>query len=111
MHKKFEINRTKIEGSCQSGRKVVTYDSKSDLPLKGDRKVSCPFRNSIEHMVFSYVHIEWLSSASVDIDGQSMGRTIPCLPWISLSFYLDRSRQCRLDMKTREPPQFMHVYS
>ena len=31
MHKKFEINRTKIKG--QSGRKVVTPDSKSDLPL------------------------------------------------------------------------------
>ena len=28
MHKKFEI------GSCQSGRKVVPQDSKSDLPLK-----------------------------------------------------------------------------
>ena len=33
MHKKFEINRTKIKGSCQSGRKVVTHDSKSDLAL------------------------------------------------------------------------------
>ena len=32
MHKKFEINRTKIKGGCQSGRKVVTYDSTSDLP-------------------------------------------------------------------------------
>ena len=32
-HKKFEINQTKIKGSCQSGRKVVTYDSKSDLAL------------------------------------------------------------------------------
>ena len=29
----FEVNRTKIKGSCQSGRKVVTHDSKSDLPL------------------------------------------------------------------------------
>ena len=28
MHKKFEINRTKIKG-----RKVVPHDSKSDLPL------------------------------------------------------------------------------
>ena len=26
-------NQTKIMGSCQSGRKVVTHDSKSDLPL------------------------------------------------------------------------------
>ena len=29
----FETNQTKIEGSCQSGRKVVSHDSKSDLPL------------------------------------------------------------------------------
>ena len=33
MHKKFEINRKKIKGGCQSGRKVVTHNSKSDLPL------------------------------------------------------------------------------
>ena len=33
MQKKFEINRTKIKGGCQSGRKVVTHNSKSDSPL------------------------------------------------------------------------------
>ena len=33
MHKKFEINQTKIKSGCQSGRKVVTHNSKSDLPL------------------------------------------------------------------------------
>ena len=33
MHKKFEINWTKIQGGCQSGRKVATHNSKSDLPL------------------------------------------------------------------------------
>ena len=33
MHKKFEINRAKIKGGCQSGSKVVTHNSKSDLPL------------------------------------------------------------------------------
>ena len=33
MQKKFEINRTKIKGSFQSARKVVTNESKSDLPL------------------------------------------------------------------------------
>ena len=32
MHKKFEINRKKIKGGCQSGRKVVNYNYKSDLP-------------------------------------------------------------------------------
>ena len=29
----FEVNQTKIKGGSQSGRKVVTHDSKSDLPL------------------------------------------------------------------------------
>ena len=33
MHKKFEINLTNIKGGCQSGRKVVAHNSKSDLPL------------------------------------------------------------------------------
>ena len=33
MRKKFEINRTKIKGGCQSERKVVPHVSKSDLPL------------------------------------------------------------------------------
>ena len=33
MHKKFEINQTKIKGGCQSRSKVVTHNSKSDLPL------------------------------------------------------------------------------
>ena len=33
MPKNFEINRTKIKGGCQLGRKVVTHNSKSDLPL------------------------------------------------------------------------------
>ena len=32
MYKNFEINRTNIKGGCQSGRKVVPHDSKSDLP-------------------------------------------------------------------------------
>ena len=34
MHKKFEINQSKIKGGCQSGRKVVTHNSKSDFPLR-----------------------------------------------------------------------------
>ena len=29
---KFEINRTKIKGGCQSGRKMVTHNSNSNLP-------------------------------------------------------------------------------
>ena len=30
---KFEINQTKIKGGCQSGKKVVTQNPKSDLTL------------------------------------------------------------------------------
>ena len=33
MHKKFEINCTKIKGGSLSGRKIVTHNSKSDLLL------------------------------------------------------------------------------
>ena len=33
MHKKFGINQSKIKGGCQSERKVVTHNSKSDLRL------------------------------------------------------------------------------
>ena len=29
----FEVNRTKIRGGCQSERKVVNHNFKSDLPL------------------------------------------------------------------------------
>ena len=39
MHKKFDINQTKIKGSCQPGRKVVTHNSGSDLPLAQNKKI------------------------------------------------------------------------
>ena len=32
-HVIFKVNQTKIKGGCQSGREVVTHDSKSDLLL------------------------------------------------------------------------------
>ena len=33
MHKKFKIDKTKIKGSCQLERKVITHGTKCDLPL------------------------------------------------------------------------------
>ena len=54
MHNKFEINRTKIKGGCQSGRKVVTLNSKRDLPLETSSSPlvteMCGFLTS--HLVF-----------------------------------------------------------
>ena len=29
----FEVNQTKIKGGCQSEKKVVPHDAKSDLPV------------------------------------------------------------------------------
>ena len=39
MNKKFKINRAKIKAGCRFVRKVVTQDSKRDLPLAGPRSM------------------------------------------------------------------------
>ena len=36
----FEVNQTMIKGGCQSGRKVIPHDYKSDLPLAVDELVN-----------------------------------------------------------------------
>ena len=46
MHKKFEINRTKIKG-----RKVITHNFKSDLPL--GYKI---FHIIVQYLAFFYVN-------------------------------------------------------
>ena len=44
MHKKFEITLTRIKGWYKLGRKVVTHNSKSDLPLaRGNGQFWAPF--------------------------------------------------------------------
>ena len=53
MHKKFVINRTKIIGGCQLGRKVVTHDSKSDLALVDFVLSTIKFNNYIHYWNFS----------------------------------------------------------
>ena len=62
MHKKFEINRTKIKYGCQSGRKVVTQNSRSDLPLcwgKGKRKnISTHTFASCIKIAFWCIHLD-----------------------------------------------------
>ena len=55
MHKKFEIIQTKIKGGCQSGRKVVTHNSKNDLPLVKVH-INLFFFNT-EHIAFTHIHI------------------------------------------------------
>ena len=56
MHKKFEIKRLKIKGGCQSGRKVVTHNSKSDLPLSDIKKITFHFKSC--SMAYSILILE-----------------------------------------------------
>ena len=63
MHKKFEVNRTKIKGGCQSERKVVTHDSKRDLPLDQSLiiKITRPAIINCQYLydeILSYVSIQ-----------------------------------------------------
>ena len=50
MHKKFEINRKKIKGGCQSGGKVVPHDFKSYLTLVTYFESKCSTKFSSECM-------------------------------------------------------------
>ena len=36
----FEVNQTKIKGGCQSGKKVVSHDSKSDFASSIEQYIS-----------------------------------------------------------------------
>ena len=57
MYKKFEINPTKIKGSCQSGGKVVTHNSKSDLPLiQIEKSLIVLLNNSLKQALFNIHH-------------------------------------------------------
>ena len=45
----FEVNQTKIKGGCQSGRKVVPHNSKSDLalmPMPSARRFFLPVKKN-----------------------------------------------------------------
>ena len=54
------MNQTKIKGSCQSGRKVVTHDSKSDLPLCALHSLAAA-ENAITVLAFTYVELAAIS--------------------------------------------------
>ena len=66
MHKKCDINWTKIKGGCQSGRKVVTNNSKSDLPLAQEEEKCVLKMDRYSFRMFSvtkialllYIHIK-----------------------------------------------------
>ena len=64
MHMKFEINRTKIKGSCQSERKVVTHNSKSYLPLdliiSNAKQIDLTFSNIDNSGIINDLHISLL---------------------------------------------------
>ena len=51
MHKKFEINQKKMKGGCQSGRTVVTHNSKSDLPLA---------KHALKNKAYASTYLKWI---------------------------------------------------
>ena len=55
MHKKFKMNRTKFKGGCQSGRKLVTHNAKSDLPLV---YVHCLLANGIIELLIQDTNLQ-----------------------------------------------------
>ena len=64
MHKKFEINWTKIKGGCQSRRKVVTHNSKGDFPLVvGALQVIIAFTDNCKNKICLHGIKEGFSSA------------------------------------------------
>ena len=78
MHKKFEINRTKIKGGFQSRRKVVTHNSKSDLPLNSLQIcLHCTAWNLDMSLLDSFFKIRYHKSqlGSVNLNGLVK---IPC---------------------------------
>ena len=95
MHKKFEKHRTKIKGVCQSGRKAVTHNSKSDLPLGKHKKMrrnlpvlsvlvhvegvadAAPFPEKLAFALFlplnqQFQHCAWLKDAEFLVPGPEL---------------------------------------
>ena len=57
MHKKFEIDGTKIEDGCQSWRKLVTHNSKSNLPL--DTNKQCVNKLFLKNLTYANKRFCW----------------------------------------------------
>ena len=85
MHKKFEIKWTKIKGGCHSGRKVVTNNSKSDLPLIDRKILKYQFvaRNATSEFAIFFL-------CNYDINSSKMGI---CAHFLLLTFLMSVDRQ------------------
>ena len=53
MHKKFEIDQTNIKGGCQSERKFVIHNSKSNLPREFPLFMLISFRKTKKLKIFA----------------------------------------------------------
>ena len=62
MNKKFEINLTKTKGGCQSGRKVVTHKSMSNLPI---HKTNSDFFLCMKLEKNWFIHIQFQKNISI----------------------------------------------
>ena len=79
----FEVNQTKIKGGCQSGRKVVTHTSKSDLPL-------------VYITEKCYVYVNYTSNMNVpsDVDMSKMDVVQKSRKFLSSSLFMASKGKC-----------------
>ena len=81
MHNKFEINRTKIKGGCKWGRKVVTHNSKSDLPLAVRKHSNSLWSFSLKRKMI-------LPTARTDWSPQSIFNMFNIIFLLSMLYYI-----------------------
>ena len=79
----MEVNQTKIKGGCQSRRKVVLHDSKSDLPLVS-------MYQSQSNRLLKCVLVQYLTSQET-LKLATPGRPPKMTPnWLSDAMYVGR---------------------
>ena len=105
MHKKFVINRKKIKGGCQSGKKVVAHDSSLQVVFNCNdehliiTKV-CNFSNyctAQSNLCLIYLKLTWaIATLSVHMHKKFEVNRTKIKGRVSI-----RNKSCRLDFKQK----------
>ena len=91
MQNEFEINQTTIKGGCQSGIKVVTHNSKSDLPLDIFKHCQIVISAAVNYNALQKLTKLSKNKAKVNETQPNYFKT-----WYVGSFWLNLPVRCRL---------------
>ena len=72
----FEVNQTKIKGGCQSRRKVVPHDSKSDLPLVRSLSLGCTYSTPDSQQTHHAKHLSFFD----EVEASNRNEYVPSTP-------------------------------